>query len=490
MRYLSELLSSLRLRLKPGKDLSRLVPQSLVSGEKLDAEQAWKNVAAIAVPSVIEIVLSSLIGSVDTVMVGSLGKTALSAVALCIQPRMMMLSLFFAINVGVTTIVARRKGEQDQKGANNTMKNALMLVFFMSLVLLVLSFFVAEPLMRLAGANNKTPDDLEVLRLSINYFRIINLSLPFSVISMGINSALRGVGNTKVTLKVNMISNIVNVIFNYLLIGGKMGFPRLGVDGAAIASVLGIVAASIFAVYSVVHNHNSFLHISRHSKWKIEPKTIRNILKVGGNAMIEQMSLRFGFFLYSRIIFSMGVLMFAAHNIVAQFFSLTFSFADGISVASTSLVGQSLGEKRPDKAYMYGVISLRIVFIISALLGVFIALFRYQLSSIFINRGTANAEEVIAVAAETLLIVIILQPFQMSSAVLSSCLRGAGDNLYVASVMMICVSVLRPIFTYIPVNIFHLSLPLVWLVSLSEIVIRVFLFGKRFKSLKWTNKKV
>lgn len=482
--------SKLLGRLRQSRGIEASVPKALLTGEGLDGALAWKNLMAIAVPSVIEIVLSSLIGSVDTVMVGSLGKNALAAVALTVQPRMIMLSIFFAINVGITTIIARRKGERDQKGANDTMKNALMLVFSLSVLMFLISFFVADPLMRLAGANTSTDDDAQVLALSVSYFRIINLSLPFHSISMGINSALRGIGNTKVTLKVNMISNIINVIFNYLLIGGKMGFPRLGVDGAAIASVLGIVGASLFAIYSVVQNHNSFLHICRHSRWKIDPKTIKNILKVGGNAMIEQVSMRFGFFMYSRIIFSMGVLLFAAHNIVAQFFALTFSFADGISVASTSLVGQSLGEKRPDKAYMYGVISLRMVFLLSAILGVFIALFRYPLSAVFINKGTANAEEVIKIAAETLLVVIILQPFQMGSAVLSSCLRGAGDNLYVASVMMICVSVLRPIFTYIPVNILHFSLPLVWIVSLSEILIRVFLFGNRFRSLKWVNKKV
>lgn len=466
------------------------VPRHLVRGELPETKKAWSDILKIAVPSIVEIVLASLISSVDTVMVGTLGKNALAAVSLSVQPRMLMLGIFFATNVGITTIVARRKGERRRDAANATLKNAIMLVSLLSMLMLALSLLIAEPLMRLAGGNTETPDDAQVLASSVSYFKIISLSLPVQVLSMAINASLRGIGNTKVTLQVNMVSNIVNVVFNYLLIQGKFGFPALGVDGAAIATVIGIVTSAFLALAAVTRGNNGFLHITLRDKWRIDVGAIKGILKIGGNAMLEQMSLRFGFFMYSKIIYSMGVMMFAAHNIAAQFFTLTFSFADGVSVAATTLVGQSLGEQRPDKSYMYGALSLRLVLFISLLLGVFIALFRFPLSAVFINQKTANADAVIAIAAQTLLVVIFLQPFQMSAAVLSSCLRGAGDNLFVASVMCICVSILRPLLTFIPVDLLHLSLPLVWLVSLSEIVLRTGLFGVRFRGLKWINKKV
>ena len=86
---------------------------------------------------------------------------------------------------------------------------------------------LAEPLMRLSGGNTNTPNDTLVLKDATTYFVIMASALPINAMSMCINAALRGVGNTKITMKVNIISNLVNVLFNYLLIGGNFGFPRL-----------------------------------------------------------------------------------------------------------------------------------------------------------------------------------------------------------------------------------------------------------------------
>ena len=133
-----------------------LSPEYLVKpehrlGELPDGKNAYRDVMHIALPSIIEMVLMSLIGSVDTMMVGNeLGAEALSSVGLPTQPRMLLLSLFFALNVGVTAIVARRKGEERQEDANATLRNALMLAAGLSVLLMGIAVIFAEPLMRLA----------------------------------------------------------------------------------------------------------------------------------------------------------------------------------------------------------------------------------------------------------------------------------------------------------------------------------------------------
>ena len=470
--------------------VDRIVPQHHRKGELPSAKQAYDDVLRIALPSIAEMVLMSLIGSVDTIMVGQLGKNALAAVALPGQPRMIMMSVFFAMNVGVTAIVARRKGEGRQADANLTLRNAIMLVAALSVVIMTAVLILSEPLMRLSGGNTNTLDDAEVLRGAISYFQIMAWGLPITAVSMCINAAMRGVGNTKITLQVNIVSNLVNVVFNYLLIGGNFGFPRLEVAGAAIASVIGITAGAIMSFVAVMHGGNSYLHLSRYDKWRVDKPTMRGILKVGGNAMIEQLSLRFGFFFYSRITYSLGVTLFAAHNIAMQFLNITFSLADGTAIAATSLVGQQLGAGRPDKSLMYGKLSYRLALMISAVIGLFLVLFRYPLSGLFIDANTPQADVVIQAAAQTMLVVALMQPFQMGSVVLSGCLRGAGDNLFVAGVMGVCVSIIRPIMAVLAVNVFHFGLALTWLFSLSEIIIRSVMFGRRFSSGKWMDKKV
>ena len=197
-----------------------------------------------------------------------------------------------------------------------------------------------------------------------------------------------------------------------------------------------------------------------------------------------------GFFVYTRLMYSLGVTMFAAHNIAMQFLALTFNFADGLSVAATSLVGQNLGRGRRDLSLLYGKVTQRVAFALSLLLGALTALFREPLARLFIDPGTPDAGNVILFAGQALLVVALMQPFQMSAVVLSGALRGAGDNLYVAAVMMLCVSLLRPLMTWLAVDVFHLGLAMTWLLSLSELGLRLAMFYRRFGGGKWAFKRV
>ena len=186
----------------------------------------------------------------------------------------------------------------------------------------------------------------------------------------------------------------------------------------------------------------------------------------------------------------MGQISHAAHIICMQFLNITFTFGDGIGIAATSLVGQNLGKKRPDLSILYGKISQRYALIVSCVLLVILSVFRYPLASCFIDASTQDADAVLSLAAQTLLVVALLQPFQTSSVVLSGCLRGAGDNIYVAVCMTLCVSVVRPLMTTLAVNVLHFSLPLTWLFCMFEIILRVAFFYPRFAGGKWTTKKV
>ncbi len=480
-----------------GNVLKRLLaPEYLVKqehrlGELPDGKTAYRDVMRIALPSIVEMVLMSLIGSVDTMMVGNeLGAEALSSVGLPTQPRMLLLSLFFALNVGVTAIVARRKGEERQEDANATLRNAMMLALGLSVILTAAAVAFAEPLLRLAGGD--TAESEKVFTDAVDYFRIMTYALPVNALAMCICAAQRGIGKTRITMWVNMASNLINVFFNYCLIGGHLGFPRMEVRGAALASAIGMGAGFLLALATVVApgKYKGYLHLSLHDSWRFDKESMRSIVKVGGNAAIEQFGVRFGFFVYARILFSLGTTMYAANQICMQLLSITFTFGDGLGVAATSLVGQNLGRKRPDLSMLYGKISQRFAVMISLVLGVLIVSFRYQIAGWFIGENTLNADQVVAYAASTMLVLAAIQPFQTSSVVLSGSLRGAGDNLYVALIATICVSVVRPLMAVIAVYVLHLGLTGTWIFGLSEIALRFAFFYPRFASGKWKDKKV
>ncbi|MDR1542364.1 MAG: MATE family efflux transporter [Clostridiales bacterium] len=466
--------------------VSRMVKPEDVAGEIPSSRIVYHDLSRIAVPSVIEMVFMSLIGSVDTVMIGNLGYEAIAAVGLVGQPRMLMLSLFFALNIGVTAVVARRKGEGRKEEANHALRNAMLVIMALSVVVTAASLAWSQTLIKLAGAKEDT------LNMAVQYFRIMSYFLPASALTMCINAAQRGAGNTRITLMVNLTANIVNVIFNYLLIYGHFGFPRLEVEGAAWASGIGICVGLALCIASlfVKKFSDGFLRLSLKDDWRLRKNTLGSIMKVGGNAMVEQGALRIGFFAYAAIVANLGTEAFAAHQVGMQFLSLSFTFGDGLAVAGTSLVGQMLGQKRPDMASIYSKCCQRLALCASIAIASTVAILRFQLAGIFLDASNPSSLEPFLLAADIMLMVALFQPVQMQSVVTSGCLRGAGDNLYVAMIMIICVVVIRPILSCIAIFAFGFGLFGAWSASLVDMTIRMSLMYRRFNSNVWQTKKV
>lgn len=464
--------------------VQNMLPKKHIRGEIPSSAQAYKNVWHIAGPSVLEMVAQSIIGSVDTMMVGTLGSAAIAAVGLTNQPRMLMLAVFFAMNAGVTAIVARRKGEGRPEEANRTLRNALLLILGLTFVIMIAALAFSRQLMELAGAQPDTIDDANT------YFRILAWALPINALNMCINAAQRGVGNTRITMMVNIIANLVNVAFNYLLIGGNLGFPALGVTGAALATVLGFAVALVLSLISILGHskNNGFLRLSFKADWRLHSDTVRAITRVGGNAMIEQVAMRIGFFVYARIVADLGTKAFAAHQVCMQFLNITFTVGDGIGIAATALVGQKLGEKRPDLSMLYGKVSQRMAFAASMTLLSVLIIFRTPLVSMFIDE--TRDPEVLALASQVMIMVALFQPFQTSSVVISGCLRGAGDNRFVARIMLVCVTFIRPLLSLLAIYRLNFGLMGAWAASLVDMSIRLLCVYTRFNSAKWFDIKV
>ena len=209
-----------------------LLRKQKLLGEVPSAKEAYGRMFKMAFPSTVEALLGGLTSFVDTLMVSSLGISSVTAVGITTQPRMIILMLFMALNTGVTALVARRKGENDAKKANQILMQALLICFILAIIMTAVGLFTAKPLLRFAGAGDDFIDD------AVMYYNIVTAGTVFSVLTMTINAAQRGAGNTKIAMTTNIASNVVNVIFNFLLIGGRLGFPALGVKGAAIATVI------------------------------------------------------------------------------------------------------------------------------------------------------------------------------------------------------------------------------------------------------------
>ena len=469
-----------------------MLPKGMAHEELPEPGSMYKTYINMAIPSVMEMVLISLINMIDTIMVSSIGTDAVAAVGLVGQPRMIMLCFFFALNSGITAVVARRRGEDRRAEANTVMRNMIVITALLAFVLMALILPFSRQLMRFAGAEaGRTLED------STTYFIILGLALPFNALSMAICAAQRGIGNTKLTMYVNIISNLINVLFNYLLINGIGPFPKLGVRGAAIATAIGMVCGFTLALISLIQGSrgNSFLSIQRGDSWKLKKESIRDVTKVASASMIEQIAMRIGFFSYAKIVAGLGTDAFAAHQISMQFLNLSFCFADGLGIAGTSLVGQMLGRKRSDLSHIYGKIAQRFSLLVALSIALICVTLRGPLVSLFIS--SSAGDNVRRLAESVMIIVAIFQPPQMLATVISGSLRGAGDVKYTARVMMLTVTVMRSVLSFTAVYVLNdllgygdWALLGAWLAALADMIVRMMLFMRRYNSGRWHSIKV
>lgn len=430
----------------------------------------------MAWPSVLESFFVALAGMVDSLMVSTVGAYAVAAVGLTTQPKFIALAMFIAVNVAVSAIVARRKGQGDRRSANQTLLVSLLFVLVAGTIVSSLVVYFADPIIRLCGSNADTHDS------AVLYFRIIVGGMMFNIISLGINAAQRGAGNTRIAMTTNVTSNVVNIICNYLLIGGKFGFPALGVEGAAIATVFGTVVACVMSILSIMKKDNfvSIPYIIR-EKVRLSMEPVRSLVRISSNIFIEQILMRIGFMMVAVMAAKMGTEAFAAHQVGMNVMSLSFSFGDGMQVAAVALIGQSLGEKKPELAKLYGGICQRMGNAISVVLSVFYLVFGRALYHLYFRE-----EEIIAIGIDIMKVMVIIVLLQIAQVIYMGCLRGAGDVLFTTVASTISVTLVRPAASYLLCYTAGLGILGIWFGIMADQICRFALTTWRFKSGVWT----
>lgn len=455
-----------------------LIKPALIVGPMPSNRDIIGKTFKIAWPSAMESVLIALIGAVDMVMVGGLGKEAISAVGITTQPKFIVLATILSLNVGLTVLVSRRKGENNSEAANRYLRQCLIICVVLSFALSCLGIFFAREFMQFAGAS------ADYIDLSFQYFQIIMVGNFFYCISLTITAAQRGAGNTKISMTTNLAANIVNLCFNAILINGLFFFPRLGVQGAAIATAIGNGVALVMALYSVCRK-GDFLNLSFKQDWSLDRKTLSDVYYIASNAFVEQIFLRVGFFMYSKAVASLGTTSFSAHQVCMNVMHITFACGEGLQIASTALVGQSLGAKRPDLAMIYSYIAQRAGLILGCLLCVVIWVFKDGLMMIFIQDP-----EVILAGEIPMIFLAVSVLFQIPQVITIGSLRGAGDVRFVAVLMLVSVGIFRPFLAWFLAHGLQIGLAGAWMALLTDQIARYFISYKRFDQAKWTKIKV
>lgn len=438
----------------------------------------------LTIPVFFELLISSLFGMVDMMMVGNSGPThiatpSIAAVGITNQVMFIGIAIVQAISAGGTAMISRYCGANEEEKVPNVVKHLIVLIIFLLIIPFVtINQLIPRNIMRFIGAEQDT------INIGINYFRIVILGFIFQSFNLSIFASIRGAGDTRTPMLINICVNLLNVIGNYILIFGKFGLPALGVTGAGISTSLSHVIASII-LFIILLSKSHTVRLDLAKGFKFDKPILDNLVKIGGPAAIEQVGFRVGVVLFIKIVSGLGTVVYATHQIASNILSLSFAPGQSFGIAASTLVGRSLGQKRIDRAERYIKEINRLALISSGFFGLLFYFFGSTLTSLYTDDPLIIAESI-----NVMKIIAIIQPFQASTFAISGGIRGAGDTVSTLIVTIIGIIFVRISIAYILIDIVGIGIIGAWLAMLFDQLTRWVGMVLRYRTGKWKEIKL
>lgn len=437
-----------------------------------------KVIFAIAMPVLLELVMGTLFGMVDMIMLGNSGTGAgitasIAAIGITNQYLFIGLSLASALTTGATAMIARYIGAGRDDKIESVLRHILILTLaFIAIPITIFGFLNTDAIMRFIGAEQ---DTIQVGRM---YFQVVIIGFTFQAINFAVFAAMRGAQDTKSPMRINLVANAVNVVGNAILIYGLFGFPRLGVTGAGISTACSQIVAFVLAMRYLLAGKQK-VKLSR-MQFAFDRNILYNLVKIGVPAAIEQVLFRVGILLYVRTVAGLGTTVYATHQLSLNILMLSFTIGQAFGTAASTLTGRSLGMDDPDLAERYILESKNY----GVILSIFVALGFFFFSPTIMRLYTSDPE-IILLASGVLKIIAFIQPLQSSQFILAGGLRGAGDTMWTLVSTGIGVLVVRNVAAWGLVNVLQMGLTGAWIALIFDQLIRWILITWRMRSGKW-----
>lgn len=432
-----------------------------------------RRIFILAWPAVLEMMLYMLLDVVDVAFVGRLGPEALVAVGLGAQIYFSALFVFSALAVGATALIARAVGAGEKEQAGKVAAQALLLAVLVGIGFGLVALFFSRSILEVFRF------ELHVRQLAAAYFQIAGTPAAFALLLFVGSGIFRGAGMTKISLMVAGLTNVVHIGADYVLIFGKLGFPALGVQGAAFATALAQTFGCALILILLVSGLTP-LKVCFANFFRIENTLIKKIIGLSVPAGLEEVLLSLGSIVSSFLLVRLGTLAFAAHQVTLAAESLSYMPGYGFAVAATTLVGQSLGARKPYAAHRYGWEAAKMALLVMGGVSLLFLFFPN-----FVVRVFAKDPEVVELGSICLRIAALEQPSIALNMVLAGALRGAGDTRTPMLVTVLSIWLLRLPLFYLVIYVFSFGLPAIWLVTAFEWLVRASLITAQFRGGRW-----
>jgi len=378
----------------------------------------------LATPVIMGMLGHTFVGLIDNIMVGQLGAAELAAVSLGNSFIFIAMSLGIGFSTAITPMVAEADAEKDFKKGKSAFKHGLVLCTILGIVLFLM-VLLAKPLMYIMD------QPLEVVDLAIPYLDLVAFSLIPLIIFQAFKQFSDGLSLTKYPMYATIVANILNVILNYLLIFGTFGFPKLGIIGAAIGTLISRIAMVIYMWWLLRGREKSRAYVTNIKILVLESTMIKKLINLG---LPSSMQMFFEVAVFTAAIWLSGTLgknPQAANQIALNLSSMTFMFAMGLSVTAMIRVGNQKGLQNFVDLRRIAMSIFLLGLIFAVIFAVTFLIFHQSLPKIYVNlddaTNFADTSEVVSIAATLLLASAIFQISDSLQVIVLGALRGLQD---------------------------------------------------------------
>ncbi len=442
----------------------------------MDKKIFIKRLLTLAVPIIIQQFIQASLNLVDTVMIGRLGSDEIAAVGIANQVFFFAMLIIFGINSGVSVFIAQFFGRTDHDNIRKTMSVSLLSGTLVGIIFCIVAITIPDKIMTLFI------DDAHVVDLGVSYLRIIGYSYIFMSVSLSFSVASRGIGKTVIPMIVTAIALSVNTILNYGLIFGNFGLPELGIEGAAIATVIARIVEFVLMI-SIIYGTKSLLAVRLKDLLSFDGKFFVKIFEKAGPVLLNEIVWSLGTITYMWCIGQINADSVASYQITLssyRFYEVAFV---GFASAASVMVGNSIGAGDENLAKIYAKAISNKAFIFS----IFMSCLMFILAPHILKFYNVS-ESVMADSQKLFYIYCVFGIFRMYNLMkVVGIFRGGGDTKFSMFAELTSVWLIGVPMALLGSLVLKLSVVYVVCMILTEEVVKTIIVRRRFKSEKWVH---
>lgn len=369
------------------------------------------------------------------------------------------------MSIGSSVLVAQAKGAGNYRRIASITLHTLVIGLVIGIFTGIIGFMNAEKIVGLFGVEE------EVHKAALSYLLITFKVTPFAITLYMMHAVFRGMGRTDIPMRIALIVNVFNAAADYVLVYGKLGFPALGVAGAAWATSLAHILGLILAFYFLFQNKKELFRSEELKKMSLKPQVFRDILSLGSPSLIEQFFWALSNLLSIFLIVYAGTLPYASHQLAITVESISFMPGFGIAIAASVLVGQSIGAKDFKMAKSYARGTLEFALIIMGFFALLFALFPFKIAGLF-----THDPDIINLAGNLIRIASLEQLTIASSMVFGGILKGSGNTRTPMLISTLFTWGFRLPLIYLLIRVLEAPITYVWIVFITDWALRTLVY--------------